>query len=162
MKFNTFFSIIIGLCIGLVLKLFIIDVVKVSGDSMEPTILSNSTVVINKLAYGIVTPLGADLLLQWASPQKGDIVVYLYNNKMVVKRCAGIAGEVLDFSDDSQYIIVEDISFPLSEKQYQRIKFDEVVPDKTIFAIGDNYMHSVDSRDYGFIPTKNILGKVIQ
>ncbi len=162
MKFNTFFAIIIGLSIGIILKLFVVDIVTVSGSSMEPTLQSGSTVFINRLAYGIAKPFGAELVTQWANPKKGDIVLYLYNNKMVVKRCEGISGEALDFSKDSEYIIVGEKQFPLSEGQFQRIKFDTVIPEGTILAIGDNPAQSVDSRDYGFIPVKNILGKVIQ
>ncbi len=162
MKFNIFFAIIIGLCIGITLKLFFIDIVRVSGSSMEPTIQSGTTVVINKTAYGIPKPFGSNLLVQWQTPQKDDIVVYLYNNKMVVKRCVGIAGEALDFSDDSQYIIVGEKRIPLTEQQYQRIKFNTSVPEGTIFAVGDNPAHSVDSRDYGFIRVQNILGKVVK
>ncbi len=162
MKFNTFFVILIGLCVGLVLKLFVFDIVQVSGTSMHPSMKENSTVIINKLAYGIVKPFGSELLIQWAEPQVSDVVIYLYNNKMVVKRCVGIAGQVLDFSSDSQYIIIGEKRIPLTEQQYQRIKFDTSVPEGTIFAVGDNPAHSVDSRDYGFISTKNILGKVVQ
>ncbi len=162
MKFNTFFSIIIGLCIGVVLKMFVFDIVRISGDSMDPAIESNSMAIINKLAYGITTPFGEELVVQWANPKKNDIVTFVYNNKMVVKRCVAIEGEVLDFSDDSRYIIIGEKSFPLSEQQFQRIKFNTVVPDGTILAIGDNSEFSVDSRDYGFISVENILGKVIQ
>ncbi len=163
MRFNSFFAIIIGLIIGVLLKLFVIDIVYVSGDSMVPTIANNDMIIINKLAYGIPKPFGSELIVQWGSPKTDDIIVYLYNNKMVVKRCVGIAGEVLDFSSDSEYIItVGENTFPLSQEQYQRIKFDYVVPEGTVFAIGDNPLHSVDSRDYGFISTKNILGKVVQ
>ncbi len=162
MKFNIFFTILIGLFVGILLKLFVFDIVRVSGESMEPTIKTESTVIINKLAYGLPQPFGADLLIQWKTPKKNDIIVYLYNNKMVVKRCVGIAGEVLDYSDDSQYIIVGDKTFPLSEGQFQRIKFNTVVPENTVLAIGDNPLHSVDSRDYGFIPIKNVLGRVVE
>lgn len=162
MKFKFFIIILIGLSIGMCLKLFVVDIVKVSGDSMAPTIKDGSIVVINKLAYGIVNPFGSDLLVQWALPQKTDIVTYLYNNKMVIKRCAGISGEVLDFSSDLNYTMhIGDKVYPLSEQQYQRIKFDGVVPDNTVFVIGDNAKDSVDSRDYGFIPVNNILGKVV-
>ncbi len=163
MKFKFFLPIIIGLTVGIILKVFIFDIVRVSGDSMNPTIQPESTVIINKLAYGLANPISAKLFVQWAKPQKNDIIIYLYNNKTVVKRCVAIAGEPLDFSSDSQYtMIVGEKQFPLSEQQFQRIKFDSVVPDDTILAIGDNPEASVDSRDYGFIPTKYIIGRVEQ
>ena len=49
----------------------------------------------------------------------------------------------------------------LSESQYQRIKYSSYVPEGMILAIGDNYSESIDSRDYGFVSTKNILAKVM-
>lgn len=162
MKLKIFLIFVLGLVIGICLKFFVVDIVKVSGVSMEPAIMSGSIVVINKLAYGIAAPFGSELLVQWAEPKKGDIVSYFYNNKMIIKRCVGIGGEALDFSSDSQYSIsVNEEKYPLSEQQYQRIKFNSVVPKNTILVIGDNAGISVDSRDYGFISVNNILGKVM-
>ncbi len=163
MKFKYFLPIIIGLSIGAILKLFIFDIVRVSGTSMEPSIHENSIVIINKLAYGVAKPFGSELLFQWAQPKKNDIVIYVINNKVVVKRCVAISGEALDFSSDSQYTMyIGEKEIPLTEQQFQRIKFDNIVPDNTILAIGDNPKESVDSRDYGFIPTRYILGRVEQ
>ncbi|MGI5174567.1 signal peptidase I [Treponema sp. OMZ 840] len=156
------FFLISGICIGIAVKLFVIDIVKVAGTSMEPAIKDNSIICINKLAYGIPKPLGSSLLFQWKEPALGDIIVYMYKGKPVIKRCAACAGEVLEFSSDSEYSLsVGEKTYPLTEKQYQRIKFDTVVPEKTVLALGDNSFYSVDSRDYGFIPTENVLGKVI-
>ena len=162
MKFNIFFAIIIGLSLGIFIKISCFDIVKIEGDSMFPSIEDGSKVCLNKLAYGLALPFSSSLLLQWSEPEIGDLIVYKYNNKTVVKRCLGISGQLLDYSSNSEYIIVGEISIPLNEQQFQRIKFDKVVPVNTVLAIGDNYEVSVDSRDYGFVPVKNILGKVIQ
>lgn len=162
MKFNVFFAIIIGICVGILLKTTCFDIALIEGDSMAPTLESGSKVGINKLAYGLAIPFTSNLLIQWNEPKVGDLIVYKYKNKTVVKRCVGISNQVLDYSSDSRYIIVGDEKFPLTEQQFQRIKFDKVVPENTVLAIGDNYEVSVDSRDYGFVPIKNILGKVIQ
>jgi signal peptidase I len=50
---------------------------------------------------------------------------------------------------------------PLTEAQYQRIKYDSFVPEGTVLCVGDNYAESVDSRNYGFVKTNSILGKVL-
>ena len=70
------FFIFLGVLIGIFLKVFIFDISLVSGTSMEPTIRDGDKVFINKLAYGIVTPFGDNLLCSWKEPQKGDIVLY--------------------------------------------------------------------------------------
>ena len=162
MKFKTFFAIIIGIALGILIKTTCFDIAKIEGDSMLPSLESGAKIPINKLAYGLAIPFSSTLLFQWDEPQIDDLIVYKHKNKTVVKRCVGISGQPLDYSSDSRYIIVGENAFPLTEQQFQRIKFDKVVPAGTVLAIGDNYDVSVDSRDYGFVPVKNILGRVIQ
>ena len=156
------FFIFLGVLIGIFLKVFIFDISLVSGTSMEPTIRDGDKVFINKLAYGIVTPFGDNLLCSWKEPQKGDIVLYIYDNKPVIKRVVATEFENLEYSFDNGYsMIIDDVTIPLSEGQYQRIKYDKFVPENTVFCVGDNYLESVDSRDYGFVFVESILGKVL-
>ena len=79
-KLKTFsfgYSIFIGLIIAAFIKLFIIEFLVVDGISMEPTIKNHQTIIINKLSYGLQKSFGSKLLIQWAKPQKNDIIVYL-------------------------------------------------------------------------------------
>lgn len=129
---------------------------------MLPAIEDGSTLIVNKLAYGLNIPYGNKLLVQWAKPKAGDIVIYLYNNKIVVKRCVATAGTPLEYSTDPVYTLhVSENDITLSESQYQNLKASESVPEGYLLAIGDNYDESVDSRNYGFVSTRNILGKVL-
>ncbi|MBO5235629.1 MAG: signal peptidase I [Spirochaetaceae bacterium] len=153
---------VLGLIVGILLKLFVFDILVVEGTSMEPAITEGNKICAFKLAYGIVKPFGDELLIQWAEPKVGDIILYFYNNRAVIKRCVAVAGMSLDFSDDSEYtLFVGENKISLSESQYQRIKYSSYVPEGMILAIGDNYSESIDSRDYGFVSTKNILAKVM-
>ena len=52
-------------------------------------------------------------------------------------------------------------SIPLTEQQYLNLKDIKKVPEGRILAVGDNYIESVDSRDYGFVSTANVLGKAL-
>lgn len=159
---GTVFIICIGLAIGLVLKLFVVDVLHVSGTSMTPALKDGDTLLVNKLAYGMVQPYGEKLLIQWKKPRAGDVVIYLYNNKIVVKRCVAIGGEHLAYSGDTVYTLhVGETHIPLTDAQYQNLKDIDTVPEGYILAIGDNYEESVDSRTYGFVSIRNILGKVV-
>lgn len=151
-----------GLFFGFIVKLFAVEVLHVSGTSMESAIHDKSTVVVNKLAYGIIKPFSNSLLVQWQEPKVGDIVIYLYNNKIVVKRCVACEGQSLEYSSNPVYTVkVGDNEIPLTESQYMRLKDAAQVPEGYILAVGDNYEVSVDSRDYGFVSVKNVLGKVL-
>ena len=56
---------------------------------------------------------------------------------------------------------VNEKKIPLTEAQYQKRKHNGQVPQGMILAVGDNYPDSVDSRDYGFVPVENVLGRIV-
>lgn len=162
-SFQFVICIFIGLIIASLCKIFVFEAMTVDGISMLPTLKDKETIFINKVAYGISNPFGANLIIQWSSPKEGDIILYLYNNKFVVKRCVAIENATLDYLNDSGYTLIVDSEkkIPLSKEQYYKMKDSKTVPKGYILAIGDNYGESFDSRNYGFIPVSNILGKVI-
>ena len=169
-KHGAFFIILTGICIGLLIKLFVIDVMKINGTSMEPSLKDGSVVVLNKLAYGIPKPFGDKLIVHWAEPEPGDVVIYLYQNRYVIKRCVGVADMPLEYHSNLEYTFetehlykmsVNGKEIPLTETQFHLIGMSRSVPEGTILAVGDNYTQSVDSRDYGFVPVENVIGKVL-
>jgi signal peptidase I len=159
-------AVVLGAALGVGIKLFAADILRVSGNSMEPAIREGSRIIVNKLSYGFSLPFSSELLIQWAAPQRGDVVIYIYGSKTVVKRCVAAGGDGLAFSPgpspESAYAVsVNGRTFPLTEGQYQRFKHTPAVPRGFIFAVGDNEADSVDSRQYGFVSVRNILGKVV-
>lgn len=165
-KESSFLSVLIyvsaGIFIGFFLKFFVFDVLHIYGSSMEPSFSNEDKVLVNKLAYGLNIPFSDRLCIKWASPKPGDVIIYMYDNKIVIKRCAATSGTVLEYSYTSGYnLIIGDKIIPLSELQYHRMKDSHSVPEGMILTIGDNYAESIDSRTYGFVSENNILGKVI-
>lgn len=157
----------LGILIGLCIKLFVIDIVRISGSSMEPTIHEGDTIFIWKLSYGLLIPFTPSSFVRWKEPKPGDIISYLHDNKIVIKRCLASEGDYLSFSSDSGYYMEihrnkePSVKVPLTEGQYQRLKMTGFVPKGFILAVGDNYTDSVDSRDYGFIVANEVTGRVI-
>ena len=75
-----------------------------------------------------------------------------------------VSGDELECSADNSYnytLRVGDSIIPLTQEQYLNLKNSSAVPKGYILAIGDNYEVSVDSRTYGFVSERNILGKVL-
>ncbi len=152
----------IGLTIAVILKFFVFDFLTVSGTSMKPALTDGQTIYVNKLAYGLNNFKGDKVLFNWSQPQTGDIVIYLYNNKIVVKRCVAVSGDLLEYSFDTGYTLyVGEKSIPLTELQYLNLKNCDRVPEGYILAIGDNYTESFDSRNYGFVSVGSVLGKIL-
>jgi len=78
---------------GVIIKLFLFDLMITDGHSMEPSIRNGTVLVINRLQYGFRFPGQKGYVLQWASPRPGDVVVfYTPSGDIAVKRCEGIAG----------------------------------------------------------------------
>jgi signal peptidase I len=120
-----------ALGIALLLKAFAFDFMIVEGVSMEPALQSGEIVVINRLAYGIVSPFPAKngnrrYAVCWKTPQEGDIIVFWtpFGN-LAVKRVSSLS-----------------------------------VQEDSFIALGDNALQSYDSRSYGPVPFTGIVGKV--
>lgn len=161
-SFSLLAYIFSGIIIGFVFKLFVLDILHISGHSMEPTLMNNDSVAVFKLAYGIPSPSRNSFLIQWSEPKRNDIVIFLHDNKIVTKRCAAVSGDHLDFSTDSGYILtVNNKHVFLTPPEYEKMHNFEKVPEGYVLVLGDNLSDSVDSRDYGFVSVKNITGKII-
>lgn len=161
-KTALFLTIFLGISIGVLIKVFILDIILINGESMEPNFHAGQIALVNRMAYGLNRPFSDVLMTSWSSPKIGDVVIYMIDDIQVIKRCVAVEGDLLEYSSDSGYnLTVEGRSFPLTEEQFHRMKDFGSVPEGTVMTIGDNHDVSIDSRTYGFVSVKNILGKVI-
>ncbi len=156
---EIFFSVVFA---ALLVKLCVFDVLLVSGPSMLPTFPHGTRLVEFKLAWGVPVPFTNSYLFRWGEPKEGDVVIYPWLGRHVVKRCVATGGTPLVFSEESGYsVLIGETWIPLSREQFQKLKCSDRVPEKMIFALGDNMAESRDSRDYGFVSIDSIRGKVV-
>ena len=102
---KTLLAVIFGVLLGLIVKFFIVDLLRINGTSMEPTLFDGDLVLENKLAYGFAVPFGDKLFFSWNRPKVGEIVIYLYQNRLIVKRCVAVQGMALEYSAVSGYTL---------------------------------------------------------
>lgn len=136
---------------------------------MLPTLRTGEYVVVNKAVYGIIKPFTSSHFLQYNTPKINDLVVFLHDNKMVVKRCVADNKSKLEYFYNTDYTLT--ISYPeqklpsrtltLTKTQYERLAPYSIIPESYVLVLGDNLPSSKDSRDYGLVNSKNIIGKVI-
>ena len=150
-----------GVVVGLVVKLFAIDILCVRGESMSPSLADGQLIVASKLAYGIVNPLTTCVLASWRTPQRGDVVVFARGGEYVVKRCAGVAGDTIELCVDGGTVKVAGVSYPATDQTGELFAGIERVPCGMIVVIGDNTSNSSDSRSWGFLAQRRVFGKVI-
>lgn len=129
---------------------FIFPVLKVTGSSMSPTISSNETVLCSKTS----------------TLEKGDIIAFYHNKKILIKRIIGTADDVIDISDDGTVRVngaVQDEPYIINKGLGEcDISFPYTVPGSRYFVMGDDRTYSVDSRcsEIGCVAEEDVIGKV--
>jgi signal peptidase I len=129
------------------------QVARVEGQSMAPTLEDQDRLIVNKLVYRI------------GEPRRGDIVMLYYPlnpEKSFVKRVIAEEADTVRIVDGRVYvndIPLKDDYVP-SEYRSHDDWGPQVIPEGYYFVMGDHRNNSSDSRHWGMVPKKYIIGKV--
>jgi signal peptidase I len=159
---------------------------KVDGLSMMPNLHNNELLLVNRNAYEdvdlnhwlnklpFVDRDGTWVIYEFDPPKRGDIIVFNPPNgddKPYIKRVIATAGETVEAKDG--FVYVNGIKL---DEPYIRAGITEcgttpngdpqpcppvTVPEGDVFVLGDNRRNSSDSRVFGPVPIRNIIGKAI-
>jgi len=165
-------SIIIALILALLIRTFIVQAFKIPSGSMIPTFEIGDRIFVNKFIYGAKIPFTDIRFPELRQPQRGDIIVFISPEapkRDFVKRLIARGGEKVEIKNGNIYIDGSQISGPMSvSSNYYYNKGDYAkegeaitVPKDCFFVLGDNSANSRDSRYWGFVPRKNLLGKAM-
>jgi signal peptidase I len=165
-------AIVIAVVIAFFIRTFIIQAFKIPSGSMKPTLQIGDHILVTKFIYGIKIPIVRKTLVPISDPKRGDIVVFIYpedRSKDFVKRVIGTAGDTIEIRDkkiylnglphnDNHGVYTDDLTIPGAAQP--RDNFGPVtVPPGSIFVMGDNRDQSYDSRFWGFVDLRDVLGK---
>ncbi len=151
-----------------------IQAYKIPSGSMKPTLQIGDHILVSKFNYGVKLPLLRSTLIPVGTPKRGDIVVFIYpedRSKDFIKRLIGLPGDTIEIRDkkillnglpwsDTHGVYVDNLVIPGSVQP--RDNFGPVtVPEGSLFVMGDNRDESYDSRFWGFVTMKDVLGKAL-
>jgi signal peptidase I len=129
------------------------QVARVEGQSMAPTLADQDRLIVNKLAYRL------------GPPRRGDIVMLYYPinpDKSFVKRVIAEEGEDVRIVDGTVYVNDVPMADDFVPEEFK--SHDDYaptrIPDGYYFVMGDHRNNSSDSRHWGMVPKKYIIGKV--
>lgn len=171
-------SILIALVLALVIRAFLVQAFSIPSGSMEPTLLVGDYLLVNKLAYGIRNPFTNNVLIPTGTPERGDVVVFIYPqspDKDYIKRVIGLPGDRIQIIDKKLSINGKLTQIPPPSDnpeaphavyadpeitQTERDNFGPVVvPKDSYFVMGDNRDKSYDSRFWGYVPMQDLKGR---
>jgi signal peptidase I len=148
-------AVIAALSVGcyLAISRCLVQTIEVVGDSMVPTLQPGNHYILNRWAF------------HQAGPQRGDVVVLI--DGFSVKRIIGLAGESLHFVDGKVLVNGEVLNEPYLRPGTYTFTYSQAreqfitVGEDQYFVLGDNRLASIDSRAYGTVAGKDILGRVV-
>lgn len=148
--------IIISLAIILPVRYYLIQPFIVKGSSMEPNFFDGDYLIINEIGYRL------------EEPKRGDVVVFRYpkdKTQYYIKRIIGLPRETVEIKDGVIKIFNFDYEDGLELKEPYLVTAItpgnvkvEVLED-SYFVLGDNRFASSDSRIWGLLSRKNVIGK---
>jgi signal peptidase I len=167
-------SIIIAVVLGVLIQTFFVQAFKIPSGSMIPTFRIGDRIFVNKFLYSARIPF-VNLRLPVPSikePKRGDIIVFVSPEdpkKDFVKRLIAVGGETVEIREGKIYIngnVVSDHAginavYYYNAGEYGKEGRPVTVPRDSYYALGDNSGSSRDSRYWGFVPRKNLIGKAI-
>jgi len=165
-------TIIIAILIALFIRTFLVQAFKIPSGSMKETLLIGDHILVSKFIYGIKIPFLRKTIVPISDPEQGDIIVFIYpidRSKDFIKRVIAVAGDTIEIKDkkifinsslhnDGHGVYTDNLIFPRAMQP--RDNFGPVtVPKGSLFVMGDNRDQSLDSRFWGFVNLKDVLGK---
>jgi len=165
-------AIVIAVLLALFIRSFVVQAFKIPSGSMLETLQIGDHLLVNKFIYGVKLPVVGKTIIPVKSPKRDDIVVFKYpkdRSTDYIKRVVGVAGDTIEIKNKQLFINGEANENPyiqFTDKNIMKASAgprDNMgpvkVPEGSIFVMGDNRDNSYDSRFWGFVPLKDVLGK---
>jgi signal peptidase I len=169
---STLAVLVLAPVIALLLTMFVFQSYEVEGQSMETTLQNRDRLIIVKVPRTMASITGHNYI-----PNRGDVIVFNRHaggiggegDRQLIKRVVGLPGERVVVQDGKLTVFntqnpkgfSPDTTLPYGSAIHETPgSVDKTVAQGEIFVAGDNRSNSLDSRYFGPIATKEIVGKL--
>ncbi len=149
--FELLRGILIVIILLVLFNTFVATVFRISGESMMPNFQDGEFILVDRLSYIVATP------------QRGDVVILQFpgdpDRRKFIKRVIGLPGETVKIDNNAVFVNGRQLDeaylpkfTPVAPNLSRVLRSDEV------FVMGDNRPNSDDSRFFGPVPKRNLIG----
>ncbi len=151
-------SFVWAVALALAIRTFVMSPFKIPSGSMRPTLMEGDRILVNKFIY------------RFRPPQRGDIIVFKFPDDLkrpFIKRLAAVGGDTVEIRGGRLIVNGQVLDGVFEVRHYyNQGGFGQEgrpirVPEGNYFVLGDNSMSSHDSRFWGFVPKKLLMGEAI-
>ena len=136
--------------IAMLVQAFLVKPFTIHQVSMEPTLIEGDRILINRLTY------------HFRDPKNGDVIVFhspVKQGEDLVKRVIAVGGDRVSVSGGKVYVNgVAKVEPYLMEQGFEGDYLETTIPQGKLFVMGDNRNNSGDSRFFGPIDRKSVIG----
>jgi len=182
---RSFFPVLL---VVFLLRSFLVEPFQIPSSSMVPTLQVGDYILVNKYTYGLRLPVLRTKVVALNEPRRGDVMVFFpphMNDTYFIKRVVGLPGDTVTYRDKRLYINGAEVPLEPAaggsggEARYKLarealgearhlVQADSLLPPRDFsvvvkpghyFMMGDNRDNSSDSRIWGQVPERDIVGK---
>jgi len=150
-------TVVIALAVFVLIYLFLFQPHQVRGSSMYPSLHDGEYLLTDKVSYRL------------HQPKRGDVIIFTapHNEEYdYIKRIIGLPGETIKIENGKVFInglALDEVYIPNDfttfAGSFAKEGYNVLLPPEQYFVLGDNRQHSSDSREWGSVPEKNIIGR---
>lgn len=170
-------TLVILVILAFFLRSTIVEAYKIPSSSMVPTLHIGDFILVNKLSYGLRLPFVDELVYQYDTPRRGDVIVFTRpdlpsteedeSETNLIKRVVGLPGETVEVRGTKVYINGELLNGDDEHAHWVSGGIKDFgpmkIPENHLFMMGDNRDASKDSRfwveDHYSLDVKRVKGR---
>lgn len=151
-------SILWAAALALAIRTFIVAPFKIPSGSMRPTLIEGDRILVNKFLY------------RFREPRRGEIIVFRFPEnprRPFIKRLIAVGGDSVEIRDGRVFVNGQPAQAPIpttyyhNQGQFGQARTATDVPEGMYYVLGDNSSSSHDSRFWGFVPRRLLIGKAM-
>ncbi len=180
--FREYFEgILAAVFLALFLRFFVLNILYIPTDNMEPNLIRGDFVMGWRLSYGFPLPLMKGERLNFKVPKRGDVIAFRFpgdEEQLLIRRVIALPGETVEIREGRVIVNNKEFGYTgVSEAQWTESGFEGkvkypitpnprlsmeivTVPKGSLFVLSDNRTRGDDSRDWGMVPVKHVESEI--